>query len=315
MKKTMINNTHIEGYVYEHKLELKTSGANSKHPGTEFINGTLSIATDDDCLNVISVHYTYVTAVTNSGKPNATFNILKAIIDEKIGTVMKHGKENAGKVRIDSAIDLNEWYDSRTPGNPLVSNKRNEGGFVHQVSDLCNPENRSTFETDMIITNVKRVEANEERQTPEKVIVKGYVFNFRNDVLPVDFSVTFPPAMDYFEGLDASEKTPVFTKVRGVQVSQTSIRTVEETGAWGTSVKQVPTSYRDFVITWAQNEPYAWDDESTILASELSEKLAKRELDLADIKKRQDEYQASKGAAVAAPAGSAVSKKSSDYNF
>lgn len=53
MKKKLINSTHIEGYVYEHKLELKVSGPNSKNPGTEFINGTLSIATDDDMMNVV----------------------------------------------------------------------------------------------------------------------------------------------------------------------------------------------------------------------------------------------------------------------
>ena len=40
----MINRTRIEGYVYEHKLEKKISGENSKNPGTEFITGTLNIA-------------------------------------------------------------------------------------------------------------------------------------------------------------------------------------------------------------------------------------------------------------------------------
>lgn len=52
-KKSFINQTHLEGYVYEHKLEDKVSGPNSKNPGTSFINGTLSIATDDELLNVV----------------------------------------------------------------------------------------------------------------------------------------------------------------------------------------------------------------------------------------------------------------------
>ena len=43
--KSMINKTHIEGYLYEHALEKKVSGPNSKNPGTEFISGTISIAT------------------------------------------------------------------------------------------------------------------------------------------------------------------------------------------------------------------------------------------------------------------------------
>lgn len=106
MSKKMKNESHVEGYVYEHKLEMKESGPNSKNPGTEFISGTLSVATDDEMLNVVQVHFTYVTAVTAKGKPNNTFNVLQSIIDGKIGSVMEHGKENAGKVRIDTAIGL-----------------------------------------------------------------------------------------------------------------------------------------------------------------------------------------------------------------
>ena len=30
----MKNETHIEGYLYEHTLEFKESGPNSKNPGT-----------------------------------------------------------------------------------------------------------------------------------------------------------------------------------------------------------------------------------------------------------------------------------------
>jgi hypothetical protein len=34
MKATMKNATHIEGLLYQHSLQLKTSGENSKNPGT-----------------------------------------------------------------------------------------------------------------------------------------------------------------------------------------------------------------------------------------------------------------------------------------
>jgi len=113
MKKTFINATHVEGLVYEHNLELRVSGENSKNPGTEFIMGTLNIATDNDCVNIVPIHFTYVTATTSKGSANATFGVLKDIIDKKIGTVMTVGKENASKVRIDSAIGLNEFYSDR----------------------------------------------------------------------------------------------------------------------------------------------------------------------------------------------------------
>lgn len=84
--KAMINKSHVEGILYEHDLELKTSGPNSKNPGTQFITGTVSIATDDAGLNIVPVHFTYVTATTAKGGTNATFTTLKNIIDGVIGT-------------------------------------------------------------------------------------------------------------------------------------------------------------------------------------------------------------------------------------
>ena len=32
----VVNRTHVEGYLYQHTLELKESGPNSKNPGTKF---------------------------------------------------------------------------------------------------------------------------------------------------------------------------------------------------------------------------------------------------------------------------------------
>lgn len=304
MKNAMINKTHIEGVLYQHDLELKVTGETSKNPGTEYIAGSVEIATDDAGVNIVPVHFTYVTATTSKGKANASFNTLKDIVDGKLGTIMKDGADKAAKLRIDSAIGLNEFYSERNGQEELVSVKRNEGGFIHVVSSVNEDEKtRNTFEVDMIITNVSRIDANEERQTPEKVIVRGVTFNFRNDILPIELSVTNTNAMDYFEGLGASGKEPVFTRVRGRQVSETIVRTIEEESAFGeASVREVKSTRKDFVITWAQKEPYIWDDESTITAAELSELVAKRETDLAAMKARSDEYKASKGAGKATSA-------------
>ena len=296
--KTMKNETHIEGYVYEHKLEKKVSGDASKNPGTVYIAGTLSIATDEACTNVIPVSFSYVTEITSKGNPNKSFEILEAIIDKKIKTVMADGKEAAGMLRIDSALELNEWYDK---DGQLVSVRRNGGGFIHQTNELCKEDGRATFETDIVITGCKRIEANPEKETPEKMIVKGCIFNFRNELLPMEFTVLHPGAMSYFEGLEASTKNPAFTRVKGKQVSQVTVRKIEETSAWGdVSIREVKSSSKDFIINWAQPDIYEWDDKSTILASELGEAIANREVHLADIKKRQDEYQARKGSAIPA---------------
>lgn len=306
--KAVINKTHIEGILYEHALELKVSGPNTKNPGTEFINGTVSIATDEAMTNIVPVHFTYVTAVTASGKTNATYTTLKNIVDGVIGTYMKDGKEKAGKLRIDSAIGLNEFYSDRNGQEELVSAKRNEGGFVHTCDVLIEDEKaRNTFECDMLITGAFRTEADEEKNLPEKVTVKGAIFDFRKALLPVEFTATNPNAMNYFEDLGASQINPVFTKVWGRQVSQVVVKTTTEESAFGEPVvRETKSTRRDFVITGAAKEPYIWDDESSMTAAELTEAIANREVYLAGVKQRQDEYKASKAAAsVAAPAAGA----------
>lgn len=297
--KSMINRTHIEGSLYQHDLELKVTGENSKNPGTEFISGNVEIATDNEGLNIVPVHFTYVTALTAKGKPNATYNVLKAIIDGTHGSVMKDGKDGAAKFRIDSAIGLNEFYADRNGTEELVSVKRNEGGFVHVIADVNEDEKvRNTFELDMIITGTRIIEADPERELPEKLVVKGATFNFRNDLLPIELSVVNPHAINYFESLDASNSNPIFTKVKGRQISETVVKKIEEESAFGeSSIREVRNTRKDFVITWAQKEPYVWDDEQTITAAELKNCMSARETALAAMKARQDEYKASKAGA------------------
>ena len=304
------NETHIEGYLYEHKLEMRESGPKSKNPGTKFIMGTVDIATDNNLTNIVSVHFSYVTATTAKGSPNATYTTLENIVNGKYGSVMANGKDGAVKLRIDSAIALNEFYSDRNGQEELVSVKRNEGGFVHVVTgDLTEDEKlRSTFKCDMVITNVTRVEANEDQGTPEKVIVKGAIFDFRKALLPVEFVATNDKAMDYFEGLGATKNEPVFTCLWGRQISETITTTVTEESAFGEpSVREVKRSRKEYLITGASPDTHVWDDESTMTAEELKKAVAEREVYLAGVKARQDEYKASKNApAIAtAPANSA----------
>lgn len=302
--KKMTNTTHIEGLLYEHKLELRESGPNSKNPGTKFIMGTVDIATDDACTNIVPVHFTYVTATTAKGATNATFTTLSNIVDGKYGSVMANGKDKAVKLRIDSALGLNEFYTERNGQEELVSAKRNEGGFVHVADSLAEDETiRNTFKCDMLITGVKEVEADEEKKLPAKAIVRGAIFDFRGALMPVEFSAVNPNAIKYFVGLGASNATPTFTCVWGRQVSETIVREIRTESAFGEDeVREVKNTRKDFVITGASKEPYTWDDESTLTANEVAEAVAARETYLATIKARQDEYKASKNAATAAAA-------------
>ena len=314
MKKEMINQTHIEGILYAHKLEAKESGKDSKNPGTPYVTGTIDIATDDAHTNIVSIHFTYVApnypAKENKPpKPNPNYPILMNIINGKIKTVMDSSWSDAARIRVDSAIGLNEFYSERDGEEVLVSAKRNEGGFIHVITDNnldADEKHRNTFKVDMVITGTVEREGDPDKGIANSLIVKGCIFDFRKTLLPVEFVAISPGAINYFLGLGASSKEPVFTNIWGNQVSTTVTRTITEESAFGEpSIREISHSRKDWVITGARAEAYEWDSEDTITVNELKKAMSDREVELAAKKQRAAEWRANQANAIkttAAPA-------------
>jgi len=292
-----LNRARIEGRVYDSTLAVKTvQNRESQNFGKEFINGTLDIATDDDCMNIVQVNFTYVTETTAKGNKNNTYVALKKIIDDN-KTVLSIGKDNATIVRVDTALGLNDFYTNRNGEETLVSAKRNEGGFVTILNSL-GTDAHNTFECDMLINGTKYVEADEEKNIPaDYLVVKGAVFAFNGRILPVEFVVKSEGGIKYFESLDASPQNLVFTKVWGNINSQTIVRKVEEESAFGEpSVKEYTRTVREWVITGTSKPDAVYeigDAENGITEEEIKKAMADREVYLADVKKRADEWRAS----------------------
>ena len=132
--KKMINTERVEGRIYQHNLVKKTvQNQASQNFGKEFISGNIEVAVDEEGLVIIPVHFTYVVETTNSGNKNATYTNLDRIINGG-KTWVTDGKDDALKVRIDTALALNDFY---TQDDRLVSTKVNEGGFVTIIADLA----------------------------------------------------------------------------------------------------------------------------------------------------------------------------------
>lgn len=324
MKQSFINTEHIEGRVYEHNLSIKTvQNEKSANFGKEFISGTLDVATDEEGLNVLTVHFTYVTEFTKSGGKNQTYVALQRIINEG-KTWIADGKDAATKVKIDTNLALNDFY---AQDDSLVSVKTNEGGFVTIVNELCDPSERNTFTMDMIITAANTVEANEDKGiTAPYISLRGAVFNFRKDVLPVDFFVKNPAGMKYFEDAEISGSNPLFTKVWGKILSATStVERTEESAFGEAAVKTYERKTKEWVVTGTAKIPYDFGDETVLTSDELVAAMQNREVYLADIKKRSDEYRAnraasanaafSSGSAMNMPTGSAPEAKKGTFNF
>lgn len=311
-----INTANIEGYVFQHNLEERTvENQDSANFGKSYIRGSIDVATDDDLLNVVSVNYTYVTEQTKAGGTNRSYTALKKLIDTP-STVAEVGKEHATIVRLTPSLALNDFYPQG--GDELVSQMRNEGGFVTILSganQLVDEKARNTFKIDILINGVQQIEGDAERGTKDCVKIHGLAFNFRNEALPVDVYAESEAAMNWFLGLNASGSNPVYTQVWGRIVSTTvKVEKTTESAFGEAAVETVNRTVRRWVVTGASTEGYDFGSEDVATAEEIKKALADREVKLADVKQRAKEYYANKGGTpAAAPKTNAI--PNGDFKF
>lgn len=301
MKNNFVNKVNIEGYVFSiednrgfNKLAKAETGPNSKNPGSPYIRGVVNVATDDDGLNVIPVHFTWVTPTYKSGNPNSTYETLAEMIDMDAAGTLKtfvNSGTDAMKVRIDGDIELNDWLDRE--GN-MVATKRVRGSFIHAVTAPFNP--KATFETEMLISNaaVREVDNGDDYMN-----LNGYVFNFRGDILPISFSVNGEAGIRYFEDQDISNANPLFTRVWGSMITNVvGSEKVVESAFGAPKVESTSRTLSSWSIEGCSTEPLVFDDESTITKDELKQKLQERETRVQEEKVRQEERRNNKNGAV-----------------
>jgi len=312
------NQLSIEGKIYQSTLEIRTvQNTGSANYGKEYITGTIDVATSPELDNIITVHYTYVTTLTKNGSVNRAYAGLKQIIDSG-KTVTTDGWDEATTVRIQTNYAVNDFYPQGQ--EELVTSPKNEGGFVtivsnekslHPVGDI----NRNKFTLDVILNNVTEV-VPEEGESYAKI--EGIAFDYKNAILPITLVARNKAAIEYFVGLDISKNNPVYTKVWGkiINTFVTTEKTVES--AFGeATVDTVQRRVREYVITGANPIPYEMGSEDTITVEEFKKAQQDREVYLAEVKRKSEEYWASQSAggnfSEAAPAKAAVPK--GGFNF
>mgnify|MGYP001037423218 FL=1 len=277
--KKMINKSHIEGILYESTLEERFSKSTA---GGKYISGKLSIEVAED--NVITVEI-FENETTKAGKRNQKYDKLQSLIGAN--SIVTTGRDTAVCLKIDSALSLNDWY----PQGELVSTLRNFNGFINFIS-LGELKPQATFQADMLITSTMDDMDRDENGdfVPNGALkVKGYIFDFANRIMPVEFLVENEAGVNYFRDLEPN----TFTKVWGKQVTQSeTIRKVEESAFGDDKVIEFTNTRRKFVITGTNKEPYMFGEEGILTVQEVQDAIANRNVYLAD-KKAQSENKAS----------------------
>lgn len=281
------NSVEVNGYVYSHTLQVKKTGEHSRVPGTEFITGTVNVAIDDEMLTVIPVNFGYVTEFFNkknsdgTQKKNDTFALLKRLIDNnEVVENIAYGAAGAMHIRIQGDIECNDFISRKT--GELVSTQRIRGGFAH--TGYTSDEKMARFKTDMLITNYAEKES--EDGEPLYGTLSGYVFNYRNEFMPVKFTVRVEKGMKYFEDQDIAAE-PMLTHVWGNIVNTTVERKIEVETAFGAPyVSSTTKSFRSWDVS-ASYEPYDFGEEEVMTMEDVKAGLKAREEKLANLKKNQ----------------------------
>ena len=306
-----INIEKIEGYVYStgtkiNELSERVTKEGSKNPGTKYIAGDLNIAVDEAGLNVVTIHYSYVTETYKSGATNNTYIALKKIIDNPDRIWINGGKDNAYKVQCTGvSIRVNDFIAG---DGTKVAALRNENGFCSIVNELGPEAERNRFTTDMLITKVTHIDANPEKNIKEDYTsVSGCIFGYGPHIVPVTFVVRNKMGMSYFEDLDVSASKPVFTKVWGLINCLTVKVTRTEESAFGEAAVQTSErKSREYVITGTAKVPYDFGDEEVLTTADVNKMMQERQLALAEVEKRWKESQTSLNAGMSVPEGGFV---------
>lgn len=315
-----INTEKIEGYVYStgkdfNQLGERVTGENSKNPGTKYIAGDLDIVVDETGINVVTVHYSYVTEFYSSGKPNSTYKVLKEIIDNPERTWIKGGKENAFKVQCTGvSLGVNDFIGS---DGSKVAALRNENGFCSIINEFDEQSQRNFFKMDMLVTKVTRVEADPEKNIEKDyATISGCVFGYGPKIIPVTFIMKKETGIKYFENLDVSNANPFFTNIWGKINCSTEKVIKKEESAFGEAAVQVyEKKVKEYVITGAKPVPYDFGDEDVLTKEDVMQMSQERQVMLAEVEKRYNESKAKKAAKNTTNAATATTVPDGDFVF
>lgn len=312
--KTCVNTVNLCGRIFEHSLTQRTvNNPESKVNGQNFIMGDVQVAVNADSTNVIPVHFSFISEMTKNNQPNRTYNNLMRIINE--GKTVKDDGEDADWITItNGTIELNDYpgRDGEMRSVPRVGARFADFNRSKQYTNL--------FEADTLINAATLVEGNPENGTSDRVDLKGAVFSFRNEFMPITFMIDDQRGMDYFLGENISNNNMMFTKLYGT-IENLTIKheTTEEVAFGDPIVKTTERHQRAWKIYKAAALPYDLSDPEVLTPDELTKMLQDRELHLASEKKRAEEYRASKAAAPkAVPAASnpfANASSNSGFSF
>lgn len=304
MREKFLNKTTVSGYIFNlegssdwDKLQKRTTGENSKNPGQDYISGVISIATDDEALNVVQVHFSFVTPEWGkSGKKNQNYDFLLDLIERQDNGTLKTfetSKTDAEKITVTGDLSLNEFIDKE---DNFVAVKQIRGTFVGNMS--ARDTMGAFFDLEALISNASMREVED---GDDYMNISGYAFNFRNELLPIQLTVRIPGGVKFFENADISSKNPFLGKISGQVVSNIITIAKDESDLDGFGeAKPTTRSIRAWDVSSARRT-LEFDDDGDLNLAEMKKLVADRADHEAEVRKQIEDRKAARGDGFDAP--------------
>ena len=194
-----------------------------------------------------------------NGKANRQYEIMAEMIAGNYKTVVANG-DSATWVNITGSFDTSYFMPRGEKDiDNMACSQRMRGAFINNYTS-SKKEYKNSWNVDMLITNVRSVDADEEKGLAAYVEVKGYwIDDYNERVADLKLQARDEAAMAYISGLEASKDVPYYVNVRGGlrKVERVSIRK----NAFGEDEKETYSSTQ-YVITAMDPDPYDFYDDS-----------------------------------------------------
>lgn len=235
------------------KYDLDTGTTKS---GDDYISGDITLEVDDEGTQMKFRVFATPTW-KKSGKANGNYTILEKILN---------GEMENEWLTIRGSIDVDYFMPKDPRDNDddgLARTQRMRATFINMNNKH---EYANKWKFDFLITHVREIEADEEKQIPRYVQVSGYLIDDYNErLMEVRVDARTEASMNYILGLQASEDMPYFVSTTGKM--ERIVRSVVLPNAFGDPETQEYVSTR-WVITRMPPQCYTFGDENDLTVDE-----------------------------------------------
>lgn len=259
------NRVNLAGRLFSYALEEKEFERDNEVMNAIVGSVTLEVSEDGTCVEVRF----FATPKYKSGKVNATYNMLASMMAGNYGAVSDNkGAEDEQAIpvqwlSIDGSVDIDYFAPKDGSAKEIGDLGRSQKIRGQFLNDNKKKIYANTWKTDILVTRIEDIEADDEKQTPHRVRVHGYLPNgFSEKFSEAIYEARDEKPINYLIGLvdTITPQNPLFTTIKGEFRKVVSTRIQE--GAFG---ENETISYENtyWILTWMPLQNYIFGEDIT----------------------------------------------------